>query len=162
MNIFAYKLKFLTPVHFGAAELGGKLEAINFCYSSDTLFSALCCELAGSEFFSKFVDAVAQGKILLSDLLPYTEEKFYLPKPILLVEGAKKVQRVSLDEVRKQSTQRKKQKKMEYLRAANLKKYLASYRLNAKGFLPRRGAAPLLRQRIFFQRKQRALFNRNV
>ena len=128
MNIFAYKLKFLTPVHFGAAELGGKLEAINFCYSSDTLFSALCCELAGSEFFSKFVDAVAQGKILLSDLLPYTKEKFYLPKPILLVENAKKVQRVSLDEVRKQSTQRKKQKKMEYLRAANLKKYLASLR----------------------------------
>ena len=123
MNIFAYKLKFLTPVHFGAAELGGKLEAINFCYSSDTLFSALCCELAGSEFFSKFVDAVTQGKILLSDLLPYTEENFYLPKPIL---REKKIEHAPLDEVRKQFTQRKKQKKMEYLRAANLKKYLAS------------------------------------
>ena len=123
MNIFAYKLKFLTPVHFGAAELGGKLEAINFCYSSDTLFSALCCELAGSEFFSKFVDAVAQGKILLSDLLPYTEEKFYLPKPLL---SEKKIEHAPLEEVRRQFTQRKKQKKMEYLRAANLKKYLAS------------------------------------
>ena len=134
MNIFAYKLKFYTPVHFGAAELGGKLETINFCYSSDTLFSALCCELSGSEIFSDFVNAVAQGKILLSDLLPYDDEKFYLPKPVLIVENVKKVQRSSLDDVRRQSTQRKKQKKMEYLCATNLKKYLASIKIGESFF----------------------------
>ncbi len=126
MIVFAYKLKFETPVHFGAAELGGKLEAINFCYTSDTLYSALCCELADSKFFTYFIDAVAQGKILLSDLLPYTAENFYLPKPVLLVESDKKIKSDSLEEVRKQSTQRKKQKKMEYLRASNLKKYFSA------------------------------------
>jgi len=89
LNEYAYKLKFYTPIHFGAAELGGKLEAVNFCYSLDILFSALCCELSGSEFFSKFVDAVAQGKIFLFDLLSYSEEKFYLPNPILLVKSGK-------------------------------------------------------------------------
>lgn len=123
MIIIVYKLKFDTPVHFGAAELGGKLETINFCYTSDTLFSALCCELADNENFSDFLNMVLQGKILLSDLLPYTTENFYLPKPVLLVESEKKIKSYSLDEVRKQSTQRKKQKKMEYVRASNLKKY---------------------------------------
>ncbi len=119
--IMVYKLKFDTPVHFGAAELGGKLEAVNFSYSSDTLYSAFCCELSGSKFFSDFIDAVAQGKILLSDLLPYTGENFYLPKPVL---NEKKIEHAPLDEVRKQFTQRKKLKKMEYLRASNFKKYL--------------------------------------
>lgn len=124
MFTFVYKLKFDTPVHFGASEFGGKLETVNFCYSSDTLYSALCCELSGNKIFTDFIDAFAQGKILLSDLLPYNREDFYLPKPVLLLESVKKFQRDSLDKVRTQATQRKKQKKMEYLCASNLKKYL--------------------------------------
>ena len=118
-----YKLKFDTPVHFGAAELGGKLEAINFTYSSDALFSALCCELANSEIFSDFFNAVAQDKIFLSDLFPYNDKNFYLPKPLL---NEKQIKYSALEEVRKQFTQRKKQKKMDYLRASNFQKYLAS------------------------------------
>ena len=134
MITLVYKLKFDTPVHFGAVELGGKLEAVNFCYSSDTLYSALCCELAGGKIFSDFINAFAQGRILLSDLLPYTGGNFYLPKPILSEQIEKRIQHAPLDEVRKQFTQRKKLKKLEYLRASNLKKYFDALESGANFF----------------------------
>ena len=126
MIALAYKLKFETPIHFGAAEIGVKLETTDFVYSSDTLFSALCCELADSEKFAYFLDTACNGKILLSDLLPYTKDNFYLPKPILSEQIERRIKRAPLDEVRQKFTQRKKLKKIEYLRASNLKKYLSA------------------------------------
>lgn len=151
MFSYIYKLEFETPVHFGAAELGGKLETISFSYSSDTLFSALCYELASEQankLLENFITKSQQGKILLSDLLPYllhevNEKKsdneklkecyFYLPKPVLVIKNDRTNLNVGLDEVRKQATQRKNQKKMEYLRASQFQDYFSALN-NSKTF----------------------------
>ena len=126
-----YKLKFETPCHFGAAELGGKLESVSFSYASDVLFGALCCELVSNEKVCAFVEAVNDGKILFTDLLPYKDEKFFLPKPILLVDGDKAPARLDLGEMRRQATQRKKQKKIEFIRASRFAEYFCAVKTNA-------------------------------
>ena len=46
MEYILYFLQFDTPVHFGCGEEGGKLEKSTLHYRADTLFGALCCELA--------------------------------------------------------------------------------------------------------------------
>lgn len=126
-----YKLKFETPCHFGAAELGGKLESVTFSYASDVLFGAFCCELASSEKIRDFVEAVGDGKILFTDLMPYKGENFFLPKPILLVDGEKSSAQIELGEMRRQATQRKKQKKIEFIRASRFAQYFTAVKTNA-------------------------------
>lgn len=131
MNGKIYKLKFLTPVHFGAAELGGKLESISFSYGSDKLFGALCCELSENEhLLLKLIESVRREEIFFSDLLPYKDNNFYLPKPILLVDNQKKIERLELFEMRQQATQRKKQKKIEFIRASRFEEYFSSIKRN--------------------------------
>lgn len=126
-----YKLKFETPCHFGAAELGGKLESVSFSYASDVLFGALCCELSSSEKIRDFVEAVSGGKILFTDLMPFKGENFYLPKPILLVDGDKSPAQLELGEMRRRATQRKKQKKLEFIRASRFAQYFTAVKTNA-------------------------------
>ena len=75
MRYYIYPLRFDTPAHFGAAEQGGKLEQTKTEFASDTLFGALCCELAGDgERLGRFVDDARQGALLLSDLFPYVRQ----------------------------------------------------------------------------------------
>lgn len=132
MNGKIYKLKFLTPVHFGAAELGGKLESVSFSYGSDKLFGALCCELSENEnLLLNFVEKVRREEILFSDMFPYTNNNFYLPKPILLVDSQKISERLELVEMRRQATQRKKQKKIEFIRASRFEEYFSAVKRNA-------------------------------
>lgn len=131
MNGKIYKLKFLTPVHFGAAELGGKLESVSFSYGSDKLFGALCCELSENEnLLLNFVEKLRREEILFSDLFPYTNNNFYLPKPILLVDSQKIQERLELGEMRRQATQRKKQKKIEFIRASRFEEYFSAVKRN--------------------------------
>lgn len=130
MRYFIYPLRFDTPAHFGAAEQGGKLEQAKTEYASDTLFGALCCELAGDEErLSRLVADVREGTLLLSDLFPYVrrggELFLYLPKP-LLPPTAKEQPGQGLGEAKRLSTQRKKQKKLAYVRASRMKEYLSS------------------------------------
>lgn len=133
MSYVIYPLRFTTPVHFGNAELGGKLEQVGLEYTSDSLFSALCWELRNLHelsYLQHFCECVKEGQLVFSDLFPYTIEgknenyRFYIPKPILLVSPAGKEMNSTLQDVRQQATERKKQKKMKYLRPSELKSYL--------------------------------------
>lgn len=134
MSIYIYPMQFETAVHFGTAEMGGRLEQVAGTLPSDTLFSAMCCELAQHgemKLLEKLTAKVSAGDIIFSDLLPYQrkakEIQLYLPKPVLVVERQEE-KRQTLQEMRQRSTERKKQKKMEYVRAGNIAKYLISMR----------------------------------
>lgn len=130
MKYYIYPLRFETPAHFGAAEQGGKLEQTKAEYASDTLFGALCCELAGDEErLGRLLADMQEGGLLLSDLLPFVRRDgelcLYLPKPLLLVSSPEK-RGQALEEVKREATQRKKQKKLAYVRASRMKEYLST------------------------------------
>lgn len=72
-----YKLRFLTPVHFGADSGGDKLTAIAMTFHADTLFSALYLQGEGE----KLLSAVSNGQMWFSDAFPYSGDQLYLPKP---------------------------------------------------------------------------------
>lgn len=131
MSYAIYTLQFTTPVHFGTAELGGKLEQVGPSFLSDSLFSALCWELrtlGEIETLQEFCNKARQGDIVFSDALPYSigeqeEFFFYLPKPVLPDKGINLADE-ALQDARKEATERKKQKKMKYLRASEMEPYL--------------------------------------
>ncbi len=120
-------LKFRTPVHFGAAGLGGGLEEAEMICRADTFFSALCQEAAlqGAESLDRLITACQSGKVRFSDLMPYCEAhneyELYLPRPCLPPdEKTEENQACSLTAVRQVSGQRKKIKKRQFLRATEL------------------------------------------
>lgn len=134
MMYYIFTLKFLTPVHFGDTANGGTLDKIAMACSADTLFAALCNEAAmqGEVAVQQFSDKVAQGRIVLSSLMPYFCDKehnedmhFYLPKPLLPAEATPNAAR-SFQEVKQLATQLKKQKKSAFVRASQMKLLLAS------------------------------------
>lgn len=131
MAYYLYQLAFDAPVHFGMAEQGGSLAAAGMSYPSDTLFSALCCELAAAgeeERLRAFIEKCRAGDIILSDLLPYREEDgevhYYLPKPTLAAMQPNAAPPENLTGARAQSGARKQMKKIAYLRASRLTEYL--------------------------------------
>lgn len=136
MAYYLYQLTFDAPVRFGTAEQGGNLAAVGMGYPSDTLFSALCCELAAAgedDRLRTFIEKCRAGDILLSDIFPYRDEDneihYYLPKPIRadLQRGAAPPE--NLRSARVQSGTRKKMKKIAYLRASRLTEYLSAMRV---------------------------------
>lgn len=135
MKYSIFMLRFLTPVHFGNAELGGKLEQVGLEYTSDSLFSALCWELRNlgeTEYLASFCHKVSTGEIRFSDALPYTKEgaaedyAFYIPKPVCTIEPTVQQKAATLVEVRKNATEQKQQKKMKYLRPSELQAYITA------------------------------------
>lgn len=136
MAYYLYQLAFDAPVHFGMAEQGGSLAAAGMSYPSDTLFSALCCELAAAgaeEQLRALIEKCRAGDILLSDLLPYREDEdgemhYYLPKPIRTVLQRGAAPPENLRSARAQSGARKQMKKISYLRASRLTEYLDAQR----------------------------------
>lgn len=152
-----FRLTFDTPVHFGAAEQGGTLEKIRITAKSDTFLSALCTEAAnvgGDEAVERLATLVQAGKLLISDLMPYycdDEHKtieYYLPKPILLpAQVARKNE--SLAEVKQSATARKKQKKMKYVRASEMKDYLTAMQKGQQyQATQRQYGAPLITEKV--------------
>ena len=87
MNYSIYKLRFLTPVHFGKNQLSDS----EYTLCSDTVFSALCMEAVrmGSDIFSNLLQSANSGDLQLSDAFPYIGEKMFLPKPHVFVEHEK-------------------------------------------------------------------------
>lgn len=87
------KLKFTTPVHFGADEAGIGIEAVQPCLHSDTIFSALCNAWAKFRIVSdndlsqlkQCFDTAPPFKI--SSAFPYYRSgaplKYLLPRPML-------------------------------------------------------------------------------
>lgn len=132
MEYGLYFLQFDTPVHFGGGENGEDLAQGSLTYRSDTLFSAVCSELALSGQLSQIERLYAlcsQANLLLSDLFPYTQEEgeepfLFLPKPLLPEKlphhiGISYNQYISLLDQDKQLHQ------LRYVRASELDDYVS-------------------------------------
>ncbi|WP_370841816.1 hypothetical protein [Megasphaera sp.] len=134
MKYALYPLQFDTPVHFGCAENGGKLEQSSLTYRADSLFGALCYELSlqGDETgLLHLQEGVAKGKLLFSDLFPYIYDEteglqLYVPKPILTISSDERRVTADYDTFRQQATQQKRQKSCLIYECPN---WLISYRL---------------------------------
>ena len=132
MSYYIYQLKFDSPVHFGDTALGGGLEKIRLDYPSDTLFSALCCELAQAgeqDLLDRLYNKAAAGDMAFSDLLPYaTDEQdecqFYVPKPVIDNIAWYDGQDRQYDAMCRDLQKRKAIKKMKYIRASHLEEYM--------------------------------------
>ncbi len=127
MPFYLYKLKFQTPVHFGADVPGIGLEKAQVNCHADTFFSALCIEtlkLYGEDGLNQLVEMADRSEFLLSDLFPYIDEdhdtRFLLPKPVLAVKNKK----VKTDRPEDRSSQKKKMKKMEFISTGKWDDYL--------------------------------------
>ena len=130
MGYFYYQLNFQSPVHFGQSETGGKLEKAGFEFSADSLFSAICAELAQQgelDILEKIVDMAKKGELLLSDLFPFMDkdgdEIYYLPRPYLFRSNGS-VEKLDMEQAKVISAQRKVAKKQQYIRASEYGAYI--------------------------------------
>jgi len=113
MKYIMYKLSFPNGVHIG----NGRINSAEITMRSDTVFSAMCIEalgIGGDDLLESLVSEVKNGKIVLSDALPYIENTFYLPKPMCRIE--RNSENISL---------KKEFKKLEYIPTEKMKEYLA-------------------------------------
>lgn len=135
---YLYKLHFETPVHFGSAAEGGKLEEAEMALGADSLFSALCCELSAQGEEDTLRDLVAMaraGAVRFSDLYPFREASgetaYYLPRPVLPPNRAavqEEARTHSLRRERDEAASRKRLKKLTHLRAREMASFLAARR----------------------------------
>lgn len=113
MKYSFYKLKFLTAVHIGA----GALSRGKHTLYADTVFSALCKEALkfGKDKLDKLVEACRRNQIKLTDGLPFIEDIYYVPKPMLELD-------ISVESDR---TVKKAAKKLEYIPIEKMDDYLS-------------------------------------
>ena len=113
MDYTVYKLKFPVGVHFGK----GSIETSGYSVCADAFFSALCVEAVKEQesLIETLVNSVREGKLLISDGLPFIGDEFYLPKPLITIEN--KVERGD-------SVVKKAYKKLEYIPVECLSDYL--------------------------------------
>ncbi len=78
MQLKVIKLKFSTGIHYGNFGRPGLLRTDRYI-ASDTLYSAFC-DISPTNI-DKLYKLVEQGKLLISDALPYVKENLLLPKP---------------------------------------------------------------------------------
>lgn len=88
MEYKGYKLSFPKGVHFG----NNSLENSEYTFSADTLFSALCQEAVkfGDDYLEKLYSLCKNGDILFSDGLPFINDNYYIPKPVIRIESDEK------------------------------------------------------------------------
>ncbi len=104
MDYKLYCLEFLTGVRFGSKNL----DSTEITFHADTLFAALFQEALKLEKQDKFLDAVSEGRIILSDAFPYIGKNYYIPKPMISV-------RVDDNEKQGNSRQKKLFKNLKYI-----------------------------------------------
>lgn len=92
MRFCLYKLRFVTPVHFGGESGSSGLVAAEHSLRSDSFFSALCEEAAALGKLEALLEAARGGDLILSDLLPFIGEEYYLPKPFLQPKKNRKIE----------------------------------------------------------------------
>ncbi len=112
MNYAIVKLHFTSPVHFGAGVLSGGSN----CFCADTLFSALYLEAlkTSKKKAQHLYELCTQNRLWWSDSFPYSEDRIYLPKPLVRISSNKEIN----------PGERKKFKKLEYIAADLLEDYL--------------------------------------
>ena len=108
-----YFLRFPNGVHLGQTSLTDS----NASFSSDTLFSALYLEaLKKSPEDAEWLYAMAnEGNLLLSDAFPYSGDEWYVPKPLVRIEGISG---------QGDSVVKKAFKKLDYIPADKMSQYL--------------------------------------
>lgn len=113
MEYKIYKFKFTTGVHFGKRNV----DDAEYTFGADTLFSAMCQEYLkqGMDQFEWFLAKAKEGKIKLSDGLPYIGDTYYVPKPMIETEAEKNL---------RDSTIKKVYKKLNYIPVNRLDDYL--------------------------------------
>ena len=119
MKYSFYKLKFLMGVHIGA----GALARGKYTLYADTVFSALCKEALkfGKDKFDKLVEACRRNQIKFTDGLPFIEDRYYVPKPMLELDISTESDRMV----------KKAAKKLEYIPIEKMDDYLSG-RLDVK------------------------------
>lgn len=113
MKYQIYKFDFLTSVHFGE---GGLTKGTNILHA-DTIFSALCIEAVkrGSKILQRLIVAAENDRLRISDGLPYIDDTYYIPKPLvelkiekegdsILKKALKKLSYVPIDQLEKYLT----------------------------------------------------------
>lgn len=88
MKYNIYRMKFSTAVHFG----DGRLSSTRNSLYADTLFSALCIEvrkMKGTDGIEKLVNMVKENRLRISDGLPYVDDIYFVPKPVMHIESEK-------------------------------------------------------------------------
>lgn len=113
MEYKIYKLHFKTGVHFGK----NSLEKTTFTIGADTFFSAMCHEFLkqGIDRLEWFLKQAFDEKFIISDALPFIDDTYYLPKPMLKIEE---------NDERGNSTLKKAYKKLSYIPADLLQIYI--------------------------------------
>ncbi|MDO4203407.1 MAG: type III-A CRISPR-associated RAMP protein Csm4 [Selenomonadaceae bacterium] len=131
MSYYLYQLSFSTPVHFGDAAMGGKLEQIAPTISADILFSAVCVELVQQDRYDlldRLTENVQSGEICFSDLFPYQvigrDVQLFLPRPFLQLDGGKERQIADMQDARQVSAAKKLLKKQAYIRALEISSFM--------------------------------------
>ncbi len=129
MNYCLYRLKFTTALHVGDSRGGPSLPSSQMSICADTLFSAICIEslqLGGESLLKEIYEHANSGKLLFSDLLPFSGEEYFIPKPILDIKMKDITKR---HDSQNQQKKNKSFKKLEYISVSDLNNYL----LAAKG-----------------------------
>jgi len=133
MRNYLFKLSFDTPVRFGTGSTSAGLVMNSLNCHADTLFSAICCEIAklfNAEILYDFCKKVSEGCILFSDLLPWKDEELFLPKPLVVFNHNMKEYSVGSDikkteeALKKRIADRKKLKKIQYVPVSYFHNYL--------------------------------------
>lgn len=133
MRSLLYKLHFTTPVHFGPPDSALSLDTSGQTFCADTLFSALChtaLALQGPAGLEALCCWVRNNEFLLSDGMPWHQDTFYLPKPMVQAHTAAELP----------AADRKAMKKLQWLPADALDSYARSLS-GGPVFEPRRYAA---------------------
>lgn len=110
MEYTIYKLEFQTGVHFGT----GALDECAYTFQADQLFSAMYIEALKLGKEQEFYEAVKAGELLLSDALPYMEQQYLIPKPMIYVKA----------DHQGDSKQKKAYKKLKYFPVEKLNDFL--------------------------------------
>ena len=156
MQHYLYTLCFDAPVHFGMAERGGGLEHTDMVMTADALFSAILAELSAAgehDALCELLDAVRQGILRISDLLPWREREdgawdFYLPRPVLPEDMAAQTRPDSYAEACAFMSAHKQQKRLSYIRAGRMQEYLESLREGRPFDEPAAFGQEILHQRV--------------
>ena len=122
MDYAVYKLEFTTALHIGNDSGSATLPSAEMTIHSDTLFSALCIEsiqAGGKELLRELYNRVWSGELIFSDLFPYRNENYFLPKPILKDESLAGTRNIK---------EHKAFKRLKYISASSMADYLAFLR----------------------------------
>ncbi|VEJ34619.1 CRISPR type III-A/MTUBE-associated RAMP protein Csm4 [Aedoeadaptatus ivorii] len=111
LQTVVYRLIFPNGIHLG----GNKLSDAESTLRADTLFSALCHEAQKIQVdgIEKLVALIREG-LRFSDAFPFDREELFLPKPMVSIRGEDR-----------DSSQKKKYKKIDYIPLSEWSEYIA-------------------------------------